>query len=208
MMADDVPAAAPASSPLVTFLGVAHGLLIGALGDGQALDADAQPGVVHHREHVAHALVRLADEVALGVVELERARRAGVDAELVLDRQALHAVARSEGAVVVHESLRDDEARDAARPGRGVGNTGQHEMDDVLGEVVLAVGDEDLLAADAPRPVAGRHRSGPDGAEVRAGVRLRQVHRPGPLAGHQSGQVALALLPRRRGRGGARSPLA
>ena len=79
------------------------------------------------------------------------------------------------------------------RAGRRVGHPGQHEVDDVVGEVVLAVGDEDLLAGDPPRAVVGRHRPRRQRADVGAGLRLGQVHRAGPLAGDHLRQVDLAL---------------
>ena len=40
-------------------------LLVGALGDADALHADVQPRGVHHREHVRQALVRRADQLGL-----------------------------------------------------------------------------------------------------------------------------------------------
>ena len=87
-----------------------------------------------------------------------------MDAELVLDRMAARIVARAERAVVVHEELRHEEQRDALRAGRRIGQPRQHEMDDVVGEIVLAIGDEDLLAGDAIGAVGralGRVRSAP-----------------------------------------------
>ena len=39
-------------------------VLIGALRDPDAFDADAEPRVVHHREHVFEAAILLADEIA------------------------------------------------------------------------------------------------------------------------------------------------
>ena len=128
--------------------------LVGALGDRHALEADREARGVHHDEHVLEAAVRLADEVADGAVLLavgQHRRRARVDAELVLDRDALHVVARAERAVVLDQELRHDEERDALHAlGRAV-DAREHEVDDVLGVVVLAVGDEDLLALDSDR---------------------------------------------------------
>ena len=40
-------------------------------------------------------------------------------------------------------------------PGRSVGQARQHEVDDVVDQVVLAIGDEDLLAGDPVGAVAG-----------------------------------------------------
>ena len=47
----------------------------------------------------------------------------------------------------VGQDLGHQEQRDAARPRRRVGQAGEDEVDDIVGEVVLAEGDEDLLAA-------------------------------------------------------------
>ena len=75
---------------LLALLGVLHGVLVGPLGQREALEADRQAGVVHHREHVPHALVLLADQVADGAVAVavgHDAGGAGLDAHLVLDRR-------------------------------------------------------------------------------------------------------------------------
>ena len=132
---------------------VGERLLRGPLGNGDALQPDAEPGVVHHREHAGEAAVLLADEPAeraLAVAVDHGAGRRAVDAQLVLDGMAADVVAGAVG-----QELRHQEQRDAARAGRRVGQARQHEMDDVVGEVVLAVGDEDLLAGDAVGSVAG-----------------------------------------------------
>ncbi|MCA9771955.1 MAG: alpha/beta fold hydrolase [Myxococcales bacterium] len=53
----------------------------------------------------------------------------------------------AERAVVVDEEFRHDEERDASGTGRCVGQARQHQMDDIVREIVLAIGDEDLLAS-------------------------------------------------------------
>jgi hypothetical protein len=67
-------------------------------------------------------------------------------------------------------------------------------VDDVLGEVVVAAGDEDLGALDlvgAVRLLAGL---GPRGAHVAAGVGFGEAHGAAPGAVDQPGDVALGLL--------------
>ena len=65
-------------------------------------------------------------------------------------------------------------------------------------QVVVAIGNKDLLAADpivlAPALVARRHGAGAQRAEIRAGLRLGQVHRPGPLAGDKFSQIEPLLV--------------
>ena len=73
-------------------------------------------------------------------------------------------------------NLRHQEERDAARSGRRIGKAREHQMHDVLGKVVLAVGDEDLLPEDAVGAVAAAFGPAGERAEVGARLRLRQVH--------------------------------
>ena len=91
-----------------------------------------------------------------------------------------------------HQEQRDAPASPAARPG----SPGEHEVDDIVGEVVLAVGDEDLLAGDPVAAVAGRLGPGLERADVRARLRLGEVHRPGPFAGDQLRQPGRLQLGR------------
>ena len=68
-------------------------------------------------------------------------------------------------------------------------------MNDVVGVVVLAVGDEDLAAVKLVGAVALRDRPSAHRSEVRAGLRLGQIHRAGPFAGDHLGQVrALEII--------------
>ena len=166
--------------------------LRGAFGDADALQADREPGAVHHGEHGGHAGILFADDEAGGaavIAEDHGAGRRAVDAELVLDRMRAHVVAGAERAVGVEQEFGHQEQRNAARAGRRVGQPRQHEMDDVVGEVVLAVGDEDLLAGDAIAAVAGALGAGAQRADVGAGLRLGELHRPGPFAGDELFQI-------------------
>ena len=72
---------------------IGDGALVRGLGDAEALHADAEAGRVHHHEHRRHALVELADQPALGAVEIHDAGGVGLDAHLVLDGAAADAVA-------------------------------------------------------------------------------------------------------------------
>src|SRR5690606_5291027 len=73
---------------------VGERLLIGRLGNGHALHADGEAGIVHHGEHAGQPAVLLADQPADGARLPARYRAVaidhgaggrGVDAELVLD---------------------------------------------------------------------------------------------------------------------------
>src|SRR5262249_42391111 len=64
-------------------------------------------------------------------------------------------------------------------------------MDDVIGEVVFAVTDEGLLSRDPITAVAARLGAGADAAEIRARMRLGQIHRRSPLPGDELFQISL-----------------
>ena len=65
----------------------------------------------------------------------------------------------------------------------------QHEMDDVVGQLVLAVGDEDLLPGDAIGAVGSALGLGAQRADVGAGLRLGELHGAHPFAGRELGQI-------------------
>ncbi|MNF82076.1 hypothetical protein D3C84_643740 [compost metagenome] len=109
----------------------------------------------------------------------------------MFDGAAADRVARAERAVGLDQELGHQEQRDAARAGRRVGQAGQHQVDDVGGEVLLAAGDEDLAAADRVAAVTLRFGAGAQQAEVAAGLGFGQTHGAGPLAAVQARQVGL-----------------
>ena len=157
-----------------------------------ALHADAQARRVHHGEHGVEAAIRLADQLRLGAVEQHDAGGRGVDAELALDAAAAERVA-----LPVRQHLRRGEERDAARPWRRVRQPREHEVQRVLRQVVLAPGDEDLLAVQPVAAVTRRLGAGADLGKVAARLRLGEAHGAGPLAGDEPRQPRLGLLRRR-----------
>ena len=184
---------------LYALLRIGQRVLVSRLGQPQPLEADGITRRVHHDEHVLQALVRLADEgadTATVVAETHHAGRAGMDAELVFDGYTVGIVAFAERTIGIDEKLWHDEQRDAFHPGWRVGQTGQHEVDDVLGHVVLAVGDKDLLAEDAVTAVRLRLGTRADRGEIRPGLRLGDIHGAGPFAGNHFRQVHGLLLRR------------
>ena len=159
-------------------------LLVGALGDAHALDADLQARGVHHHEHGRQALVRRADQLGRGALVEHDAGRRGVDAELVLEARRRAARWRSPSAPSSPTSaLGREEQGEAARAGRRVGQARQHQVDDVVGDVVVAPGDEDLLAGEPVAAVAvrlgagGRWRRGPSRPAARSGSSCRSTRR-------------------------------
>ncbi len=122
-----------------------------------------------------------------------------MDAHLVFERVDEDIVAGAERTIGVHQEFRDEEERDAARSGRCIRQAGEDEVDDVVGGVVFAPGDEDLLAEDAVGAVIAAFGAALQRPDVRTGMRLGQIHRAGPFAGDQLRQVGLLQFRRAMG---------
>src|SRR5450759_791071 len=169
-------------------------LLRRQLRDRHTLQADRKPRAVHHREHAEHALVLFADEVADRAALVAVNHGAGgraMDAELVLDRMRAHVVALTQCSVFIEHDLRHQKQRDAFGAGRRIGQPRQHEMDDVGGQVVLAIGDEDFRAGDAIASVGCARRARAQGADIGARLRLSELHGAHPLAADKHAEITL-----------------
>ena len=118
----------------------------------------------------------------------------GLDAHLVLKGATGHAIALARRTVRPRQELRHEEQADTLDALGRVGDLGQHQVDDVLGEVVVARRDEDLRAGDAKGPVVLRHGLGPQEAEIGAAMGFGQAHRAGPRAVHELRQVGRLQL--------------
>ena len=138
--------------------------------------------------------MRGAEQPAGGVVEAELAGGGGLDAHLVLEGGAQHAVAHAGFAGRVGQEFGDQEQADAFDAGRGVQQAGEDEVDDVLGQVVFAGGDEDLVAGDAVGAVVLRGGLGAQQAEIGAAMGFGEAHGAGPGAGDHLGEVELLQL--------------
>src|SRR5690606_16593550 len=119
--------------------------------------------------------------------------RRPVDAHLVLERAATDLVALAGVALAVHSDLRYREQRDALAARGCIRQARKHQVDDVVGEVVLAGGNEDLGAGDRVAAVGPGFGPGADQAEVGTALRFGQAHRAGPAALDQWHQERLAL---------------
>ena len=173
---------------LYALVGVGERFLIGAFGNRHALKPNGEACVIHHGEHIFQAHILLPDQGADGSIEFHSAGRGSVNAQLMLQPDTGDGVTRS-----VIEKFGHNEERDSLHVFGSVRRAGENEMDDVLRHVVLAVGDENLLAADLISAVRLLFRFRANEAEVRAGLRLGEVHGAGPLSCNESGQVFLFL---------------
>ena len=152
---------------LQAVLRIGRGVLIGDLGERQLLHADGEPRLVHHREHGVDAALLLPDQPAGGAVIVHHAGGVAVNAHLP-DRAARHRVASAERAVGVAQTG----TTNSEMPLMPAGAFGarQHQVHDVLGQIVLAGGDEDLNLADPVAAVGLLHRLAADEPEIGAAV--------------------------------------
>ena len=73
---------------LQAVFGIGQRVLIGDIGLGQALHADAKARFVHHGEHCAHAFMGLAQQIAGGAVVIHDAGGIAMDAHFMFDLAA------------------------------------------------------------------------------------------------------------------------
>ena len=123
------------------------------------------------------------------VAVLQDRGRAGFDPHFVFDADAVHVVARAQRTICVDQKFGHDKQADALDAFGRASHPCQHQMDDVLGHVVLTPGDVDLGAKHFVAAVRLRLGTGSHCRKVRAGLRLGQVHGAGPLATDQFFQV-------------------
>ena len=123
----------------------------------------------------------------------QRVDRAPV-AHLVVETGEHDVVAFAAGAVRPDQATRHDEQRDPLHAGRPARDPRQHQVHDVLGDLVLAGRDPHLVAGQAvlraERRIAVRLGTRRDVGERRTGLRLRQAH--------GAGEASLELRPRER----------
>ena len=141
-------------------------------------NAHANTGLVHHVEHAAQALARLAHQIADGacpiairtavstgdrkfaLAKIQQGIGGAAPAQLMVQTRQRNVVAHAgELPVQTNEFLGHDEQGNApgARHQRttGIGNFGQYQMDDVFTQFMLATGDPHLVALE---PVARTQR--------------------------------------------------
>ena len=181
-------------------LGVLQRVQVTGRQRGDGLGAHHHAGLLDDVEHLRDAVVHLADQPALGgravLAERQLAGRGDLQAHLVLDVGDEYAVALAELAGLgVEEELRHEEQRQTLGAGACALGAGQHQVEDVLEQVVgVTRGDEALHAVDVPGAVVLLDGLGAAGADVGAGVGLGEHHGGAPAAlGGDAGPLLLLL---------------
>jgi len=145
-----------------------------------------------------HAALFLTDQIADGppiVAEGHNAGWAGVDAKLMFQRHGPQVIPVPTGPVVVHQEFRNDKQRNPFCTGRCPRHPGQNHVNDVVGVVVIAIGDENLGAGDAV-VIAVLLGFGIERADIGTGLGFGQAHGARPLTGHQLAEKSRLLLRR------------
>ena len=176
--------------------GVLHRLLIRTLHDADALHTDTKTRRVHHDKHVFEAAIFFADQLTertTVVTELQHCRRAGFDAQFVLQRQGLHVIGGTQTAVFVNQEFRYDEQRNAFDAFGRIRRARQHEVHDIVGVIMIAKGDENFGTKHFVAAIGLRFGARANQRQIGAGLRLGQIHRAGPLARNQTRDVGLFL---------------
>jgi len=178
---------------LRTVLGVIQAGVVAGHAQHGGGHAHANAGLVHHVEHVAQAFARLTHQVAhgpgalpvqarphatalhreLAFAKVEQGVGGASPATFVVQAGQRHIVAHAgQLALGVHQLFGHDEQRNALHPrwqlAVGPGYLRQHQVDDVLGQLVLAGRNPHLVATQAIawaqrvgfKPFAIGHRAG------------------------------------------------
>ena len=169
---------------LSSLLCVAEGAEVGSSAASESLDADAEAGFVHHLEHTGHAAMKLAEQPALAAAffaKIHHAGRGAVDAHLFFDASTLDIVLFAEATVGIDEEFGDEEEADALCASGCAGCSGEDGVDDIVGGIVIAAGDEDLCALDEVVVILGGGHRG-QRADIATCVGFGEAHGASPLA--------------------------
>ncbi|MND74696.1 hypothetical protein D3C80_662970 [compost metagenome] len=171
--------------------GIAQGALERGFGVALALLRHRQAGFVDKGKHGIQAAVGRAQQVTGSTVEVDHAGGVAMNTHLVFDRATAHAVGRTGATVVIDQALGHREQGNTLDPGRCAFDARQHQVQDVVGDVVLAGGNEHLAAGDSIAALCLRLGAGAQQAQVRAAVGFGQAHGAGHAAFDQRWQKTL-----------------
>ena len=111
----------------------------------------------------------------------------------MLQATAVNAIACTQSTVSIDQVFGHHKQAHALDAGGRIGQSGQHQVHDVGGHVVLTGADEYLVAGDPVAAIRLWFGLGAHQAQVGAAVRLGQAHGTGPFPTGHLGQVGLLL---------------
>ena len=175
------------AASLLTLARIRQRVLIRDFGQAQRLHAHAQTRRIHHHEHRIQALMRLADQPADRIIQIDLTGRIPVDTHLALNGTTTDRIAHAGLARSIRQALRHDEQGYTARARRCIWQARQHEVHDIFCQIVLTSGNENFVPT---QPIAAVFLwLGPSAQQTQIGtaMRLGQTHGARPFAGHQFG---------------------
>ena len=107
----------------------------------------------------------------------------------MLKADHIHAIALARRTILIGDELRHEKKADPLGPRRCPRQARKNQMADIACEIIVTPRDVDLLTRDGIGPVAIVFGPAAQRAHVRPCLRLGQVHRAGPFARDQLGQV-------------------
>ena len=111
--------------------------------------------------------------------------------QLVLDAVAIEIIMGAQRSIGIDQIFGNQKQRYASRSRRRIRQAGQCHMQDIVGKIMFAIGDKDLLARNPIRAIPHRFGTGAQGVEVRSGLRFGQVHRAHPRPRYQLFKIGL-----------------
>ena len=176
------------------FAGIGDGGLGCPFSDCHALQANIDPGVVHHGEHRPHPGAFCPDQPAdtrTAIAKGHAAGWGGMDAELMLDTGAFQIIT----AAIRQEFWHQKQGDTFGSSGR-IRQPRQHEVNDIVCNIMFAPGDEYLGPLDAVAAIPTRFGPAAQRPDIGAGLRFGEVHGSGPFAAHHPGQIVGLLTVR------------
>ena len=128
---------------MTALLGVGIGFLPSGIEQANALQSHMQTGRVHHDKHGVQAFAGFTHDGAHRFVKAHHASWAAMQAHFFF-----YAVAVNTAAAAIGVKLGHQKQRQAFGAGGRIGQAGQHQMNDVVGQVVFATRDKNLRATD------------------------------------------------------------
>ena len=143
--------------------GIGLGLLVRHGCAGKALDSYLQSSLVHHMKHDSDALALFSDQDAFAGPFSPSASEEVALAwmPISLNPRDVHIIPFAQVAFIVEEKLGNQEDTETPGTSRRPRKSGEDQMCDVFGEIVIATADEDLFSGQViDTGLIGRNRLG------------------------------------------------
>ena len=168
---------------------IGMGFLPCGIQQAYALQRHVQTRRIHHDKHGIQSRTRPANQPAGRRIKAHHAGRAAVQTHFFLDTFTDHSIERT-----IWQNLGNQKQRQALGSSGSPRQPRQHEVHDVLGQIMLATRDENLASTDlkalAPFRVSARHCLRAHQPQVTACMCFRQAHGGQPLATCHLAQIS------------------